>query len=198
MTVEMAIQLSGIKSASHILEKLVDKNFFTHRHGNKEIIYEYHPLFREFLLTESEKLLGDIELNVSKWNAAELLEKNQQIEAAIELYEQIEDWEKVAELIKKTARSLLNQGRNFILQDWLSKIPEQQLNNDPWLIYWLALATKDFAVQVSFPLFELALEQFKQTNDIAGIYLAWAGATDSIRLDFDVNASQLDPWFINS
>ncbi|RKZ85604.1 MAG: hypothetical protein DRQ39_06910, partial [Gammaproteobacteria bacterium] len=195
MTVEMAIQLSGIKSASHILEKLVDKNFFTHRHGNKEIIYEYHPLFREFLLTESEKLLGDIELNVSKWNAAELLEKNQQIEAAIELYEQIEDWEKVAELIKKTARSLLNQGRNFILQDWLSKIPEQQLNNDPWLIYWLALATKDFAVQVSFPLFELALEQFKQTNDIAGIYLAWAGATDSIRLDFDVNASQLDPWF---
>ena len=196
MTVEMAVQLSGIKSASHILEKLVDKNFFTHRHGNKEIIYEYHPLFREFLLTESKKLLGEIELNVSKWNAAELLEKNHQIEAAIKLYLQLEDWTKVAEIIKKTASSLLVQGRNFILQEWLSKLPEQQLDDDPWLKYWLAMATIDFAVQVSLPIFEQAFKQFKQQNDVTGSYLAWAGIAQSIRMDFDGNANRLDYWFI--
>ena len=196
MTAEMAIQLSGNKSASRILDNLVNKNFFTHRHGNKNAIYEYHPLFREFLLTESEKILGDIELNVSKWNAAELLEQNNQIESAIILYEQIEDWERVAALIKRMAKILLDQGRNYVLQEWLSKLPDQKLNNDPWLVYWLAMAIKDYSVRVSLPLFEQAFKQFEHNSDVAGLYLSWSGITQSIRTDFEGDASRLDHRFI--
>ncbi|MFW5451794.1 MAG: BTAD domain-containing putative transcriptional regulator [Methylophagaceae bacterium] len=195
MTIEMASQLSGIKSAATILDSLVNKNFFTYRHASKKAIYEYHPLFREFLLAKSTQILGDIELNVSKWNAAELLENNQQIEAAIELYSQLEDWLKVATIIKNVASNLINQGRVFILQEWISKIPEQQLNNDPWLLYWLALATKTISPPTSQHLFKQAYKEFKQQNTVDGLFLSLSGLTDSIRMDHSGNAQSLNLCF---
>lgn len=196
MTVEMVVQLTGIKRAQEILESLVSKNFFTQRHGNKNAIYEYHPLFREFLLERSKQLLGDIEINVTRWNAAELLENNHQIEAAMLLYQQLEDWDKIATVIKSTARSLMNQGRNFVLQEWLSHIPEQYVEQSPWLLYWLATATKYIMPQASLPLFEQAYQQFKQNEDIAGLYLSWSGVIDSIRIDHGGDTRRLDLWFI--
>ncbi|MBL1320926.1 MAG: hypothetical protein COA63_007685 [Methylophaga sp.] len=195
MTIEMAIQISGIQSAASILDSLVAKNFFTYQHGNKEKSYEYHPLFKEFLLKKSEQLMGDIELKVTKWNAAELLEKNNQIESAIKLYSQLEDWDKVATVIKKTAKSLIVQGRNFILQEWLTQIPEPRIHDDPWLIYWLALTTKAYSPLASFPLFEKTHQLFKDRNDVTGIYLSWAGALDSLRMDHMGDATRLDFWF---
>ncbi|MFW5448012.1 MAG: BTAD domain-containing putative transcriptional regulator [Methylophagaceae bacterium] len=195
MTIKMAIQISGIQTAASILDSLVAKNFFTYQHGNKEKSYEYHPLFREFLLNKSEQLMGDVELKVTKWNAAELLEKNSQIESAIELYSQLEDWDKVASVIKKTAKSLIVQGRNFILQEWLTQIPEPQMHEDPWLIYWLALTTKAYSPLASFPLFEKAHQLFKDRNDVTGIYLSWAGVLDSLRMDHMGDATRLDLWF---
>jgi len=195
MTIDMATQLSGIKSAATILDSLVNKNFFTHRHGSKDAIYEYHPLFREFLLAKSTQVLGDIELNVSKWNAAELLEKNQQIEAAIVLYSELEDWLKVASTIKNVASNLINQGRVFILQEWIAKIPEQQLNNDPWLLYWLALATKVISPVTSQHLFRQAYKEFKQKNTPDGLFLSLVGLTESIRMDHSGNVQPLTLCF---
>jgi DNA-binding SARP family transcriptional activator len=195
MTIEMATQISGVQTAAAILDSLVAKNFFTYQHGNKEKSYEYHPLFKEFLLNKAEQLMGDVELKVTKWNAAELLEKNNQIESAIDLYSQLEDWDKVASVIKKTAKSLIDQGRNFILQEWLTQIPEPRIHEDPWLIYWLALTTKAYSPLASFPLFEKTHQLFRERGDVAGIYLSWAGALDSLRMDHMGDATRLDFWF---
>lgn len=196
VTAEMAVLSSGIKAAPKILEALATQNFFTHRHSTgKNTIYEYHPLFRKFLLTEAEQLLGEVEFNVSKWNAAELLEHHQQLDAAVELFSELHDWDKVSELIKQTATNMIDQGRNVILQDWLSRIPEPKLNEDPWLLYWLAVATKDFSVQVSEVLLDKAFTQFTGMQDATGAYQTWSVMVECIRMDFLGDTKRLDLWF---
>ena len=196
ITSEMAVKISGIQNASLILDALVEKNFFTYRNGSDtEDSYEYHPLFQEFLLKKSEQMMSEIELKVTTWNAAELLEQDDQVESAIGLYVQLEDWIKVATIIKKIARSFIDQGRNILLQEWLGALPEQQLNEDPWLLYWLALTTKAFSPLASYPLFESSHQLFKDNDEIKGVYLSWAGVIDSLRMDHMGDATRLDLWF---
>ena len=58
MTVGMAQDLTGHQSANRILSNLHRNNFFIHKHFQAEPWYEYHPLFREFLLNLIEALLN--------------------------------------------------------------------------------------------------------------------------------------------
>ena len=59
----------------------------------EEPIYGYHPLFREFLLSQAEKTLSGQNLSFSRGQAAELLEEHGQVESAVRLLQEIGDWE---------------------------------------------------------------------------------------------------------
>ena len=50
-TLPMAIEISGTEGAAHILSALYEKQYFIERKVDGELTYQYHDLFREFLLT---------------------------------------------------------------------------------------------------------------------------------------------------
>ena len=54
MTVAMAERLTGLATAGDMLTKLYRARYFTERRVEEQAWYQYHPLFREFLLGRSQ------------------------------------------------------------------------------------------------------------------------------------------------
>lgn len=61
----MAEQLTGNKNAERILSELNRRNYFTARRRLEGDTYEYHPLFREFLLTRARKVFSQQDLSIT-------------------------------------------------------------------------------------------------------------------------------------
>lgn len=109
-TASMASQLNGIKALLPILNELAIKNYFIYKHAGRNSVYQYHPLFRDFLLAKAEELFSHVELTVTRWTAAELLEFDNQHDAAVQLLMEVEDWEKLAKLIKRCSGRFIKTG----------------------------------------------------------------------------------------
>ena len=56
MTARMAERITGLRRAGVILSYLNRNNYFTEMHRYAEPVYEYHPLFREFLLSRAREI----------------------------------------------------------------------------------------------------------------------------------------------
>lgn len=87
MTQSMVKDLTGIDHGERVLSKLNRENFFTERSQSEgETVYQYHGMFREFLLSHAEELYTSKELLRLRQKAAEILEVSGRIEEAAELF----------------------------------------------------------------------------------------------------------------
>lgn len=196
MSLEMASKLSGIKQPGNIFDYLINKNYFTYRHSGNTKLYDYHPLFREFLLAKFNEHLSDVETTVIKWRAAELLQENNQIEPAVALLVEVKDWQKLAKIIISTAKTLIEQGRHHTVRDWILLMPDDDRNTNPWLLYWLGEAYAEYDPGRSWKAQEQAFYLFEQQQDVAGIYLSLSGIIYGIRNEHDGDVRRMDPWLI--
>ena len=180
MTVGMAESLTINKKSGQILKNLSFMHFFTERRLSAKDIYQYHPLFREFLLSIVRESFTAKELSKLKIRAANLLSENGQVEDAARLYSETEDWEHLSRLIFKTAMPLINQGRLQILESWINSIPGTIIKDTPWLLYYLGLCRFPFNPSDSLSIFESAFHIFRERGDKTGFFMSWSGAVDSI------------------
>ena len=180
MTVSMAARLTGEVRAGQILSDMNRHNYFTDRHLRREPVYEYHALFREYLLEQGRSAFSDEELACIRKAAATLLEESGYVEDAAGLFRGAEDWEALARVILSQARFLFLQGRNQTLLEWLGSLPKEVLASEPWLLYWNGVGLLTYALAQSQTCFEKAFWEFKKRNDVPGVFLAWAGVVDSI------------------
>jgi len=192
----MASQLTGISDSLKILNNLLIKNYFTYKHDGRNPVYEYHPLFRDFLLAQAEGSLSNVELTVAKWSAAEILQQNGQVEAAVQLLMEVADWEKLAKLIGGCAETLLKQGRHKTLTEWMGRIPVEFMDNDPWLLYWYGTAIYPFDPDTSLLHLQKAFELFRQSQDSRGTYMTWAAVVEASRMGSQAEVNQLDYWLV--
>ncbi len=194
MTVEMAEKLTGLSSSGQILSRLNRDNYFTEKRLEREPVYQFHPLFREFLCNRAENLLSEEARFGLKQRAAILLEKDGQIEGAIALLQEIQAWDQMVRLISKEAPSLVAQGRRGALKQWLESIPSRVLEEEPWLLYWMGVASFLPSPQESRPYLEKALAKFKTQNHAAGSFLAVSWVVLSIMMEAN-NFKSVDPFF---
>ena len=193
MTARMAEVLSGLPSASSLLFKLSAQNYFTEKRIHTEPVYQYHPLFREFLLSRVKDSFPLERLMVLCHQAASLLEDDGQIEAAVTLLHEIGDTEGIARLIMNHAPSMAAQGRYQTLESWLNFLPEGVMERYPWLLYWKGVSRFPLDASQALPYFEKAFEGLRLQDNLPGSLLAWSGAIDSIFYDFK-NLSLMDRW----
>ena len=193
MTVKMAEELTGLPSADRILSTLSRDNYFTMKSFHTESIYQYHPLFRDFLLDRAGETLSPEALSALLKHAAIILEENGQVEAAVSLLQEVGDWDALVRLILKRAPLMVEQGRNRPLEDWLSTLPKDVIENNPWLLYWAGACRLPSNPSDCRPHFEKAFEGFKTQNDVNGICLALEGIVDSI-IYAAADFKPLDQW----
>jgi len=195
MTAKMAEELTGLPNAGGILYTLNRNNYFTERRFHNEPIYQYHPLFREFLLSRAKETFSTETLSLLCSRAARLLEESGQTESAVSLLRDVSDWDGLVRLITKHAPHMLAQGRHRPLEDWLDSLPMEILESNPWLLYWLGECHLPFNPSHSKALFENAFEKFKEQKDTAGMFLAWPELVFSIWME-SKDFSLLDRWIL--
>jgi ATP/maltotriose-dependent transcriptional regulator MalT/DNA-binding SARP family transcriptional activator len=173
-TAAMAVTLTNQSAAGAILAALHEQNYFTNKQAsNGEPVYEYHRLFRDFLLAQALRVYPPSDLTRVRRTAARLLDAAGQIEAAARLLRDAEDWGTLAQLIHRHAQSLVAQGRAQTLAEWLDGIPPTIVAEQPWLLFWRgSIALRHADRQHSL---EQAFTAFRRQGDVTGMFLAWAG-----------------------
>ena len=193
MTASMAEGLTGQPSASRILSTLSRNHYFTEKRFPADPIYQYHPLFREFLISRAKETFSPALLSSLFRRAAVFLEEDGQEEASVSLFREARDWEGMIRLILKNAPSMVEQGRTRSLEEWLNGVPRGLFENHPWLLYWMGACRQPFDPTFARPFFEKAFERFRNQSDAAGTFMAWSGIVSSILSAFE-NYKSLDRW----
>jgi DNA-binding SARP family transcriptional activator len=193
MTPRMAEELSGLSSAGRLLSMLSRNNYFTEKRFHSEPIYQYHSLFRKFLLSRAKETFPQESLLALFRRAAALLGNDGQIEAAVSLLCEVNDWEGMVRLIMKNAPLMVEQGRYRPLKEWLNSLPKEVMENNPWLLFWMGICSLPFSPSQSQPYFEEAYQRFKSQEDIVGIIQACWGVVYSI-VNMAADYTPLDRW----
>jgi hypothetical protein len=170
--------------ASRILSSLNRHNLFTEVHPGEEPVYEFHPLFREFLLHRAEGVLSPEEVYAMRRRAAALLEDSGRTEAAVDLLRRCGDFRGVCRLIRNEAPSLARQGRIQTLGEWILSLPEDLRAEDPWLLYWSGVCSNERDPARAGPRSERALTSSAGRRR-SRAFLSWSGIVDTILFEWN-------------
>lgn len=140
ITPALAIRISGNDKTVGILENFHLRQYFTDRRNGGEVEYQYHALFRAFLLNVARQRLTSEAYATLAQTAADLLQEAGQAEEAIALNLELTQWGSAAQLLFTQARRLLGQGRGETLRAWIDAFPQQYVEEHPWLSYWRGTA----------------------------------------------------------
>lgn len=196
MTAAMAEELTGDARAGRILAELHRNNYFVAlRQARPEPVYQYHPMFREFLLARIQESLPKERRRALQKAAAAAMEAAGRAEEAVALYRESHDWEEMARVIVAHAEAMLAQGRGETLSHWAEDLPPEVREKHPWIAYWAAASQAQLAPREGRVLYEKAFELFRGRSpaDLTGTVLAASGAMDAILYELD-DFSLLDRW----
>ncbi len=177
-TANNAKRLTGLKNSERILSELYGNNYFTDMRLERQPVYQYHSLFREFLLATAGRTLPKEAILELYRSAALLLEEDGHVEDAVSLYMKSSDWKEAARTICRHAQTLFSQGRSETVRAWLENIPAAVVEREPWLLYWFGACLAFVNYAESRKKYEKAFDIFKVKKDRAGMLLSWSGAAD--------------------
>ncbi len=196
-TAEMADRLTRHGQAEAVLEGLTANNFFTTRRVREVTEYEYHPLFRSFLLTRLERTLAPEALQRLRERAADVLGRQRYWHDAAALYGQAGAWESLADLCEARAPHLLDIGGNRALIRELQRVPESVLEQKPWLLLYYGAAACHADIVLAREKYILAHERFRASGEVDGAALAWCGIVETYIYQWG-DFSALDHWLETS
>lgn len=184
MTLSWLESLTGYPEAPKWLEDMHKRGYFVLRREKPETVYEYHPLFRDFLLAKIQKALPCEKYSQLLVRAADILVMANQAEDALPLYLEAHDYSMLATIIQKLAGTMLNQGRHRTLTQWLSAMPEQLFLQESWLLYWRGMARQPFDLAGAKRDFELSYERLASSNDAVRLYACWIAIAETYHVEW--------------
>ena len=193
MTAKSAAQLTAYEGAQRVLSLLSEQGYFTRMHARPEPVYEYHALFREFLLARAKAVFPAEEIARLRRAAAGLLAERGQVEEAVALLRECGDWGELCRVILSQAPALIAQGRFQTLGEWIRFFPQSMLEEVPWLRYWMGVSGMPFHPGESRAQFEQAFRKFREQGDVPGVFLSWSGVIESTYFGFE-GFTTLHPW----
>ena len=168
MTAEMAAEISRNASAANLLEYFYRRRLFTDRRGEPPYSYQYHDLFRAFLLDQLRQAHGTQGMDALRQRAGQILEQTQRHNEAFALYQAASDWESAVRLTLDQAQTLLAQGRGETLRQWINALPQEIAAQNAWLSYWYGISLLAGAPDEARPPLEQAYWQFQKVGDDLG------------------------------
>lgn len=162
---EMAVALTGCSGAGEVLLDLHRTRLFVDRRPGVPPVYVFHALFRDFLQSRARERLGTDRVTEVLQRCAEVLEANQDSEAAIPLRIAARDWSSLTGALLRLAEHVLETGRHDTLEQWIAAIPEMQREREPLLLYWQGMGRARSGSVTGIRLIEQALERFEESGD---------------------------------
>ena len=179
VTPALAIALTGRSDAQLVLEGLCDRRYFTDRRSGEPTLYEYHPLFRQFLQAHARRLLTAAQLADLMSACAAAMETEGLPEAALALYLDAARWIDAARLMLAQAQSCMALGRLGTLEGWIERLPREVRAELPWVNFWLGTCRTVVNPPEGRVILEQTYAQFKAAADHEGCLMTWAGISES-------------------
>lgn len=186
-------KLTGIPEAGEILSGLARKRYFTYRLTAHEPVYQYHPLFREFLLTMAKNTCSENVNKERKHKAALLLEADGEAEDAVDILHDIHAYDESIRVILKHAAALLEQGRDRTVEKWLKRLPEPILHSSAHLLYYLGLCQIAYDPTNGRGYLEQAYRMFKEKGESKDMLRAWCAVIETFVYEW-ANFRPMVPW----
>ena len=168
MTAEMAAELSRNANAANLLEYFYRRRLFTDRRGEPPYSYQYHDLFRAFLLDQLRQAHGTQGMDALHQQAGQILEQTQRYDEAFTLYQAAADWQSAIQLTLAQAPTLLAQGRGGTLREWIKALPKEIAAQNAWLSYWYGISLLAGAPDDARQPLEQAYWQLQKEGDASG------------------------------
>lgn len=186
MTPTLARRIAAAPDAAALLEGLHRAHLFTSRRDGDEDLYEYHPLFRDFLQREAARAFGGDVLRELRAASAAALAEAGDAEAAAPLLVANEDWRGLARLVRGAAEALAAHGRYATVASWIDAVPGAVRDGEPWLAYWLGRCHLALRVAGAREGLAAAFDAFERAGDAEGAFssCAWllrtSGAAEEV------------------
>jgi DNA-binding SARP family transcriptional activator len=193
MTAAMAEKLTGSGDSEDKLEELYRSGLFTDRRATQPATYQYHDLFRAFLVRRHESATP-AELRAEQLRTAgSLLEEAGQPHHAIQLFLRASDWPAARRAIFIAAPALVRQGRGGLVREWIGAMPAALVERDPWLNFWIGMAQLRATPAQGRVSLQTAFQGFEAAGDLTGQTVACAALVRTYTYEF-TDLRPLDPW----
>jgi len=194
VTAVVAAELCGDAEAGALLDSLYRRRLFVDRRGQS---YQFHDLFRAFLLDAFAHAHLPDEARALRARAALLVEAGGDFEAAFALTCAAGDFAAAASLVVRHAPQLFEQGRIPTLFAWLDALPTALVERTPWLGFWRAVALFARAPAQARTAFAAVFEQFTPGVDDGPRLMCASAVIMAFYLEIDTLAS-IDRWIDES
>jgi len=187
VSAQVAEEVSGQSRAPVLLKWLGSRQVFTFPTAGDHSTYEYTPLFRDFLLSRLEDVLGETEFRDVAARAGAILERCGELDASMALRARIGDWKSLLDLTCTHGIRLLGQGHSKALRKWLAAFPRELAAASPWLSYWsgaAALAESPVAARAAL---DNAWVRFEETADRPGQMLTAAAMLETYQSEWSTH-----------
>lgn len=191
MALETVAKLTGHANPRQEFIWLERHNFFVTRVAAD--VWQYHCLFREFLLEQARSTFPPSQLKQLRQDAALLLANAGEIDDAANLLIEAEAPNLLENLILRHAEALLCQVRHYALARWIDARIKMGGANSPWLEYWHGECLLPYDQAVARGHLESAYQKFADGGDTLGCYRAWCSIVDTFVFGFD-GYTPLDYW----
>ncbi|RPI79427.1 MAG: hypothetical protein EHM45_02965 [Desulfobacteraceae bacterium] len=179
---EIASELTCHAQAGQLLNGLFKHHYFIERYGTAPVTYQFHPLFRDFLLAQTHKILPQREIENLQSRAAALFKERGLIDEAMVLYRQARQFRAMVDIIMTHSGDMIRRSRYKSVAEWIELLPEPTICRNPWLNYWLGFGYKFENPLKSKKHFHLAFNQFKKIHSREGMLISWSGAVDAVNM----------------
>ncbi len=117
-----------------VIKTLVEKNLFIINLDSTGEWYRYHHLFQSLLQKElrkhfSEEMINELHKRASYW-----YESVYSLDDAFYHASRVIGHERTVELIENNMYTALNENKWYVLEQWLKKLPDNEINKNPELI----------------------------------------------------------------
>ncbi|MDI6840952.1 MAG: sigma 54-interacting transcriptional regulator [bacterium] len=136
MEPELLNNLLEINDSAEILDSLARLNLFISTIPGEKNVYKYHPLFREFLMNEMNRIFDKGLIKDLHRKTAVYLTRLNDIESAIPHWIASPDYVKSAEFIEKIAKDIIDKGKLDTVNNWINSLPLDLINDRPWLLVY--------------------------------------------------------------
>ena len=176
----LAEEVTGNRDGDMILADFHHRHFFTNRWDVPEVTYQYHALFREFLLARAEQIYSRSQYLKLSQEVSQILGKYGLHEDAVALCLRARHWEMASSIILAQAPVLLAQGRAQIVAGWIQLLPEENVESNLWLLYWRGVSLQFLDPLKAKEILERAYARFADKRGITGQLMAASAIIDIV------------------
>lgn len=136
MNADLCEAVSGCKDGQVILADLHQANVFVIPLDNEGEWFRYHHLFSDLLRSRLPQALQPGAITELHERASRWYENHGHVFEAINHALAANNFDRVADLVKQYAYSLIFSGRVNILREWLEALPQELLYTNPYLSFY--------------------------------------------------------------